>query len=316
MHVIARQIVEEIRHVVRLGVAPSNVDTAIAAHVAAADPHTGYQLESEKGQANGYASLGSGGLIPTAQLATGAADAGTVPTADGAGGVAWASASGGLSQVASSPLMTDGEAYVWPGHGEVTPPTLGDWTAQATRYVTDALGGTGSLASAHGGLLLRSTGSARYFGAYKAITWGTGVIAGFAPAMWVQADLPSIAFAVEGAAATPGTGQHHAIEVAGAAGGTACRVRVTSWITGTFQSVHRDVEVEEVPRFFQIRQADGLWWFEVSWLTADGPWRVLWKVAAAYTPVRVWVMAYPPDELDAVLEARGVDVPWLHYEEG
>lgn len=44
---------------------------AVAAHAAAADPHTGYQKESEKGQANGYASLGAGGLVPIAQIASG-----------------------------------------------------------------------------------------------------------------------------------------------------------------------------------------------------------------------------------------------------
>lgn len=41
---------------------------AVATHAAAADPHTGYQRESEKGQANGYASLGAGATVPTAQL--------------------------------------------------------------------------------------------------------------------------------------------------------------------------------------------------------------------------------------------------------
>lgn len=41
---------------------------AVAAHVADADPHTQYQKESEKGQANGYASLDGGAKIPIAQL--------------------------------------------------------------------------------------------------------------------------------------------------------------------------------------------------------------------------------------------------------
>ena len=44
---------------------------AVAAHEAAGDPHTGYQKESEKGVANGYASLGATGLVPIAQLGTG-----------------------------------------------------------------------------------------------------------------------------------------------------------------------------------------------------------------------------------------------------
>lgn len=41
---------------------------AIATHAAAADPHTGYQKESEKGAANGYAGLDGNSLIPTANI--------------------------------------------------------------------------------------------------------------------------------------------------------------------------------------------------------------------------------------------------------
>ena len=44
------------------------VSGAVAAHAGAADPHTGYQKESEKAQANGYASLGADGKVPAAQL--------------------------------------------------------------------------------------------------------------------------------------------------------------------------------------------------------------------------------------------------------
>lgn len=40
---------------------------AVAAHEGAADPHTGYQRESEKGAANGYAGLGADSLVPAAQ---------------------------------------------------------------------------------------------------------------------------------------------------------------------------------------------------------------------------------------------------------
>lgn len=47
-------------------------DTVAAAgvttHEAAADPHTGYQKESEKGAANGYASLDASTLVPDAQI--------------------------------------------------------------------------------------------------------------------------------------------------------------------------------------------------------------------------------------------------------
>lgn len=40
----------------------------VATHAAAGDPHTGYQRESEKGAANGYAPLGADGLVPAANL--------------------------------------------------------------------------------------------------------------------------------------------------------------------------------------------------------------------------------------------------------
>lgn len=46
----------------------SEVTAAVAAHEAAADPHTGYQRESEKGNANGYASLDGSGTVPDAQI--------------------------------------------------------------------------------------------------------------------------------------------------------------------------------------------------------------------------------------------------------
>jgi len=55
----------------------SAVDAYLAAnpldltdHLAASDPHTGYQKESEKGNANGYASLNASGVIPDYQIGT------------------------------------------------------------------------------------------------------------------------------------------------------------------------------------------------------------------------------------------------------
>jgi hypothetical protein len=75
------------------------VDAAIAAHESAADPHTGYQKESEKGAASGYASLDAGGTVPDAQIPAGiardtelaaavaASEAGQVRDGDAAGGV-------------------------------------------------------------------------------------------------------------------------------------------------------------------------------------------------------------------------------------
>lgn len=44
------------------------LESGQAGHVAAPDPHTGYQKESEKGAASGYAALDSAGKVPAAQL--------------------------------------------------------------------------------------------------------------------------------------------------------------------------------------------------------------------------------------------------------
>lgn len=43
-------------------------NAAVATHAGAADPHTGYQKESEKAAANGYASLDAGTQVPIAQI--------------------------------------------------------------------------------------------------------------------------------------------------------------------------------------------------------------------------------------------------------
>ena len=55
----------------------------VSTHAAAADPHTGYQRESERAAANGYASLDANTRVPTAQLGTGSADATTFLRGDG-----------------------------------------------------------------------------------------------------------------------------------------------------------------------------------------------------------------------------------------
>lgn len=47
------------------------LDADLAAHEAAADPHTGYQRETEKAAASGYASLDAATKVPIAQVPTG-----------------------------------------------------------------------------------------------------------------------------------------------------------------------------------------------------------------------------------------------------
>ncbi len=65
--------------------------SAVAAHAAAADPHTGYQRESEKAAASGYASLDGNTRVPTAQLGSGTANNTTFLRGDST----WATPAGG-----------------------------------------------------------------------------------------------------------------------------------------------------------------------------------------------------------------------------
>jgi hypothetical protein len=60
-----------------------NAAELIAVHAAAADPHAGYQKESERGANNGYAPLDGSGLVPTANLpALGSGNATQISTAN------------------------------------------------------------------------------------------------------------------------------------------------------------------------------------------------------------------------------------------
>jgi hypothetical protein len=51
--------------------AEATAASALSTHAGAADPHSGYQKESEKAAASGYASLDAGSKVPIAQLPTG-----------------------------------------------------------------------------------------------------------------------------------------------------------------------------------------------------------------------------------------------------
>ena len=70
----------------------------LAAHVAAADPHPGYQKESEKGAANGYASLDGTGNVPASQLAN-------APSGGGGGGADASSTVKGISKLSVDPAV-------------------------------------------------------------------------------------------------------------------------------------------------------------------------------------------------------------------
>jgi len=61
-----------------------DVSSALFAHESASDPHAQYQLESEKGAANGYASLDDVVLVPAAQLGAGVPSTATFLRGDSA----------------------------------------------------------------------------------------------------------------------------------------------------------------------------------------------------------------------------------------
>jgi hypothetical protein len=68
---------------------PSGAAAAtVAAHEGESDPHTQYQKESEKGAANGYASLGADGKVPSSQLPASSGGGVTVAEVDGTPSVA------------------------------------------------------------------------------------------------------------------------------------------------------------------------------------------------------------------------------------
>lgn len=95
---------------VQLGMAEIATEylAADATHAVAVDPHTGYQKESEKGIANGYAALGSGARVPMAQLASGTPDGTKFVRDDGTLVVPAGGGGGGMS----NPMTTAGDIIV------------------------------------------------------------------------------------------------------------------------------------------------------------------------------------------------------------
>lgn len=99
------------------------VAAAIADHAATADPHAGYQKESEKGVAGGYAGLDAGAKVPTAQLGSGTASSSTFLRGD----LSWAAAPAPtIAQVRDaghwSPLTNGNSAspeLIFDGNGDV-----------------------------------------------------------------------------------------------------------------------------------------------------------------------------------------------------
>lgn len=95
------------------------VTTAIATHAGAADPHSGYQKESEKSQASGYASLDAGTKVPTAELGGAGAD----NTKFLRGDQTWAAPT---ASVAATTIEEDlGSTPTWRGRFTITDAAIG-----------------------------------------------------------------------------------------------------------------------------------------------------------------------------------------------
>ena len=85
--------------------------SAVSAHAGAADPHTGYQKESEKAAASGYASLDTNTRVPLAQLGSGSPSGSNFLRGDGSWAVP-AGGGGGVSQLIVN-LIADGAGITW-----------------------------------------------------------------------------------------------------------------------------------------------------------------------------------------------------------
>jgi len=113
---------------------------AVGAHAAEADPHTGYQRESEKGVASGYASLGADGLVPQEQLGTGTQDGTRFLRDDGTWQPVATNLDGLSDVVVSSPATAQRLRYdgsVWRNSSLIWQP-LTDGNAAAPELVFDA----------------------------------------------------------------------------------------------------------------------------------------------------------------------------------
>jgi len=134
---------------------------AVAAHEAAADPHTGYQKESEKAQANGYASLGADGKVPTAQLPASGSDPWTYlrlasdftttsATAVDITGLGFALAANGRYEFVGRLMVRTGTATVGPRPGVAWPTGMTDGVAfiQQTSSASANVFANGNVAAA------------------------------------------------------------------------------------------------------------------------------------------------------------------------
>lgn len=135
--------------------------SAVAAHEAEADPHSGYQLRSEAGQPSGYAALDGDGLVVQDPASASAnASANKIAKADSAGKLSsgWGGAANTLSTLDSSALVPTSQQ----GSGTADSTTFlrGDRTWASA--VQGALGSTDNAllrADGTGGLTAQGSGA-------------------------------------------------------------------------------------------------------------------------------------------------------------
>lgn len=174
---------------------------AVATHAAAADPHTGYQKESEKGVANGYASLGADGKVPSAQLPASqggsdpwtyvklGADFTTSSSTAVDAGLAFTPAAN-TSYVFEATLLTrTATATVGPRPGIAWPTGMTDGVT-AIQQSSSATANVFANGNISGAVLAPVGGVPTTTGSWPAFVWGN-VIAGASPSGTVKVQLAS-----------------------------------------------------------------------------------------------------------------------------
>jgi hypothetical protein len=172
----------------------------VATHAAAADPHTGYQLESERAQANGYASLGADGKVPAAQLPAAGSDPWTYvrlaadfttssATAVDITGLGFAPAANQRYEFEAQLLLRTATATVNPraGLAWATGLTDGIGSIQEAQSATAILTANGNINAA---LLIAVGGLPNTTQSWPCSLWGTA-LAGAGPSGSIRAQLAS-----------------------------------------------------------------------------------------------------------------------------
>lgn len=220
---------------------------AVATHAAAADPHTGYQKESEKDAANGYAGLDANVRVPTARLGSGTANS----TVFLRGDQTWAAPPAGGGGTPSDTVASETSFGVSAAAGSATAYARGDHTHGTPTNPVTAHEAAGD---PHPGYLTAAEGNAAYAtaghthaGAPDARLTVFAKTADQAVTGTAVTDVTSLAFAVEANStyifsmwvditASAGTSPTHNYQFTGPAGITRFMAKRTQMTSATAQS--------------------------------------------------------------------------------